>query len=108
MKKVTKNKILIAEFMGYKNSLEEKTPEYCRWYHPDKLGMMFYHEEFNFHSSWDWLMPVLQKILDITFSDEGNETYDSEEFYAIRDCIPDIDQTYKAVLDFIKRYNENS
>lgn len=58
-----------------------------------------------YHSSYDWLMPVLRKILDITFSDEDKETSDSSYFYDIRDCLPDIDSTYRAIVDFIKLYN---
>ena len=60
-----------------------------------------------FKEDWNELMIVLEKICDICFTDDGEETYDSEMFYRIRDCIPDINQTYKAVLEFIKLYNEN-
>ena len=60
----------------------------------------------NYHTSWDWLMPVLSKILDITFSDDEKETSDSEYFYNIRDCVPDINHTYKAIIEFIKTYND--
>jgi hypothetical protein len=56
-----------------------------------------------YHSCWNWLMSVVEKILDISFQDEG----DVEDFYSIRDCIPDINHTYKAVVQFIKYYNQN-
>lgn len=60
-------------------------------------GCDIYTEAPNYHTSWDWLMPVVEKILDISFQDEG----DAEDFYSIRDCIPDINHTYKAVVEFI-------
>ena len=71
----------------------------------DEFGSNLEIETYSFHTSWDWLMPVLHKILDITFSDEDKETSDSSYFYAIRDCLPDIGSTYRAIIDFIKLYN---
>ena len=47
-------------------------------------------------------MPVVKQILDISFQDEG----DPEDFYSIRDCIPDINHTYRAIVEFIKEYNK--
>lgn len=88
-----KNNKLIAEFMG---EIDQDTGEYSH------LGEWFYPEDCKFHKSWDWLMSVVEKILDISFQDEG----DGEDFYSIRDCIPDINHTYKAVVEFIKEYNK--
>jgi hypothetical protein len=59
-----------------------------------------------YNDKWDWLMPVLSKILDITFSDDEKETSDSEYFYNIRDCVPDINHTHKAVVEFINQLNK--
>ena len=56
-------------------------------------------EVAEYQNYWDSLMPVVEKILDISFQDEGN----AEDFYSIRDCIPDINHTYKAVVEFIKQ-----
>ena len=42
-----------------------------------------------YHTSWDWLMPVVEKI--------GNENYLSF----------DIEDTYNNVVEHIKWYNEN-
>ena len=78
------NNKLIAEFMGYKN--------------PSNASDIWYH----YDTSWDWLMPVVEKILDISFQDEG----DAEDFYSIRDCMPDINHTYKAVVEFINQLNK--
>jgi len=88
---------LIAEFMGldsFKDSLASL--------HQGKINVdVDVYEQAEYHKSWDWLMPVVEKILDISFQDEG----DAEDFYSIRDCIPDINHTHKALIEFIKGYN---
>jgi len=63
-------------------------------------GEWYLPEEMKYHESWDWLMPVIDKILDISFFNG-----EPEDFYSIRDCIPQIRNTYKAVVEFIKLYN---
>tara|TARA_R110000765_G_scaffold170120_1_gene275061 strand:+ start:33 stop:317 length:285 start_codon:yes stop_codon:yes gene_type:complete len=85
---------LIAEFMGV---------EHVKMFRRASSQHTF--DGVQYHTSWDWLMPVLSKILDITFSDDEKETSDSEYFYNIRDCVPDINHTYKAIIEFIKTYN---
>ncbi len=87
-----KDNKLIAEFMGVETTdglvfQDNNTHEF----HPIK-----------YHTSWDWLMPVVEKILDLSFQDDG----DAEDFYNVRDCMPDINHTYKAVVEFIKEYND--
>jgi hypothetical protein len=56
---------LIAEFMG-------------KTYHP-KLERLNLINELNYHSSWDWLMPVLEKIsrtvIEWENSDDRTDTY---------------------------------
>lgn len=90
------NNKLIAEFMGVVFHDDEN-----QYY--DNNGL-YIGEELKYHALWDdWLMPVVEKILDISFQDEG----DAEDFYSIRDCIPDRNHTYKAVVEFIKEYNKN-
>jgi hypothetical protein len=62
---------LIAEFMGWKSRTNEETntqqfflaqPDH--WYLKDE-------SELQYHTSWDWLMPVVEKINDLT-DDWGN------------------------------------
>ena len=81
-----KDNTLIAEFMGL---------------NIDRGVQSDYMEhELKYHNSWDWLMPVIQKIMDISFFNG-----DPEDFYSIRNSIPQIRNTYKAVVEFIKQYN---
>ena len=91
-----KNNKLIAEFMGL--SIKEGVDVF-------KPGNIYHHiRHLPYHTSWDWLMPVLSKILDLSFQDDG----DAEDFYSIRDCVPDINHTYKAVVEFIKEQNNDN
>ena len=70
--------ILIAEFMG--KEIYQK------------------HHESNYHCSWDWLMPVVQKC-----RLENRLEYFDFVYYALEQC--DINITYKAVVEFIKNQN---
>jgi len=91
-----KDNKLIAEFMGLKHKNGDFfIPKTSRGY---VGGDWLSQEELQFHSEWNWLMPVLSKILDLSFQDDG----DAEDFYSIRDCVPDINHTHKAVVEFIK------
>jgi hypothetical protein len=103
------NNKLIAEFMGLEleETLEGLFVYARKEQSPIKLNDIrteFYEvHELKYHALWDdWLMPVVDRILDISFQDEG----DPEDFYSIRDCIPDRNHTYKAVVEFIKEYNK--
>ena len=123
MNKTERDKNIVAEFVGFK--LEIRKYQYLHFnssyessweWNEDVIvtlngyGMtdsndeaIFSFNDIEFDTSWDILMPVIQKILNISFSDNGN----SEDFYNIRDCIPDINHTYKAVVQFIKEYNKS-
>lgn len=81
---------LIAEFMGYE---VEHNKCYSPKYNDGTIAPM------QFHTSWDWLMPVVEKILDLSFQDDG----DADDFYNVRDCMPDLNYTYKAVVEFINQ-----
>tara|TARA_R100000773_G_scaffold6729_3_gene6924 strand:- start:397 stop:690 length:294 start_codon:yes stop_codon:yes gene_type:complete len=87
---------LIAEFIGY-------IYEDDRFFMEDSKGVRVYenlHHELKYDSSWDWLMPVIEKIMDISFFNG-----DPEDFYKLRDSIPDINETHESVVNFIKDYN---
>ena len=81
----TENNKLIAEFMDY----------------PD-LGTEGDFSYLKYHKSWDWLMPVVQKIKD-------TPTYgstDGVDFSLTNDLT--IESLYESVVEFIKYLNEET
>lgn len=61
-------------------------------------------EDLKYDTDWNLLMPVIEKILDISLNLDTMEMY-----YNITDSIPNIEQTHKEVVEFIKWYkNENN
>ena len=56
-------------------------------------------EELAYHTSWDWLMPVVQKC----FYGTAVQVDDNKDnFFTIKNSLPDMDATYKAVVEYIK------
>lgn len=58
---------LIAQFMGWKNRIFQvyaDKPEEPIWFRPGEDFPSYYKTvgELEFESSWDWLMPVMEKI----------------------------------------------
>ena len=72
------------------------------------------NEELNYNSSWDWLMPVVEKIesLDIVcFEKNLQEEGDYQALFTKGNDIfichyadTSIEATYKAVVEFIKQH----
>jgi hypothetical protein len=109
---------LIAEFMGY---IDNGCSEEGFLIHPKTN----YDVEINnlmFHSDWNWLMEVVEKIENISFNKSDiffNVTIGSGLYCTIQDSNFDglleintseetrIKTVYKAVFEFIKWYNEN-
>lgn len=82
------NNKVIAEFMGL---------------NIDKGVQADYMEhELKYHTSWDWLMPVIEKIQNI-FVD--NPELDWQLYDDIRFSIPYLEDTYNMVLYTINQYN---
>jgi len=80
----TENNKLITEFMDGKHPLAKVTHE----------------AHHNYYTSWDWLMPVVQKIKD-------TPTYgstDGVDFSLTNDLT--IESLYESVIEFIKYLNE--
>ena len=76
---------LIAEFMGAE---------------PDKKTFMRTGEKVYFyHTSWDWLMPVVQKIEDYLSDNVGKVGYFDDGLVS-----NDIEVRYQAVVEFIKQH----
>ncbi len=85
--------ILIAEFMNksYTNNLI--------------LGKGTYSLLLAYNSSWDWLMPVVEKCM-LLIQDTLKEL-EFEKDIKIYLYIVDISAVYKEVVEFIKWHNEN-
>ena len=94
------NNKLIAEFMGldsFKDSLASL--------HQGKINIdVDVYEQAQYHISWDWLMPVVQKIGDEYLNTPFDETYSylTEQY----ENIWTLEDTYNAVVEFIQEQNE--
>ena len=83
---------LIAEFMGYE---VKHNKCYSPKYNDGTIAPM------QFYTSWDWLMPVVETCYD----NGADENEIGDITHALLDC--DIAHTYKAVVEFIKQYNNS-
>lgn len=64
-------------------------------------------ESMHYHDSWDWLMPVVRKIVEICI--ENDDLFLSDQYTSILETVPlaIIEDTYKVVVEFLKFYNED-
>ena len=99
------NNKLIAEFMGYKIKPHNRVTT-------DKETIDI--QDLEFHSSWDWLMPVAEKIRHLEVVENVNynltndfciETQDYQIHNYIEKGETDIQMVYCSVVQFIKWYN---
>jgi hypothetical protein len=131
---IIKKNILIAEFMGgeYKskyrecsdcgkptNELLEKVEFDISNYCPSDLYYSWCTpSELEYHKSWDWLMPVVEKIEDLVdydkdaynkYGDLWCELADDklQQIRGVLNLIPKIDQLYNSVISFIKFHNSS-
>lgn len=116
---------IIAEFMGYEfhNDYPIIYPE--GYYMLDELlAIKYLVQKFKYHTSWDWLMPVIEKIILIEIKEEV-ENQEIDRYYPRTFGMKDkegnfmfrfnrgflhsekklIDAAFKAVVEFIKWYN---
>lgn len=111
MESIEGNK-LIAEFMEMKDSsLGYDIPDSfrCHWTHCED-------DDFMFHSSWDWLMPVVEKIGKVWWSDfeNGWDNVDEEELEDRKNdvllltiSVP-IKEVWKSIVQFIQWFNSSN
>ena len=88
-----KDNKLIAEFMGLECE-EERFPKEGNlyWIGDDWVNTW----NMKYHTSWDWLMPVIDKCYQEHMSKHIAE--------AVMTC--NINEAYKVVVEFIKEYND--
>lgn len=113
---------LIAEFMGIdKSRIVDKLPTNNKGEYTTLNNKLIYSESLQYHSSWDKLMPVVDKILTdnssfCNISGPGSLSMTKEWCF---DFLTDqtngnsnygktlIEAVYKSVIDYIKWYNKN-
>ena len=107
----TSNKI-IAEFMGAKLTKDLKIM------YPVYEGDSSYVKNLKYHSDWNWLMEVVEKIeslhesnnvligTNITYVQIHNKVSNEQETFKGVSNIK-IEAVYNACIEFIKWYNEN-
>lgn len=89
---------LIANFMGLRVKVNQRGYLITI---PDEEDNSFDYVQY--HTSWDWLMPVVQKILN------REQTFPDSYTLWVSDSLQsaNISTVYNAVIQFIQWYNEN-
>jgi hypothetical protein len=106
---------LIASFEGFKTYVMNGYTNVE--YSDDNVRTI---QDTHYHSSWDWLMPIIEKIED--FRDENScalwnfkteqcfvEVVENKTSETILECdgMDKLDASYNAVVEFIEWYNNN-
>lgn len=109
---------VIAEFMclpAYTDAVDDRTLAYYvgeSIIHTDNTDNendddVYHPEDMQFHISWDWLMPVVQKISNDHLEMPLNETITHLTDFN-QENIWDFKTLHTAVVEFIKFFNENN
>ena len=97
---------LIAEFMDFPTQTDVIDDRTLAYYIGDVINAnnennendnnVFHPDDMQFHKSWDWLMPVVKKVI--------SKDYEFRVFEELKLQLwrVDIDAVYKAVVEFIK------
>ena len=94
---------LIAEFMEVHEIMHDGYSEYD---FDDNTLDVVAEDELQYHTSWDWLMPVIDKLKFI------DSDWIHEEFHIIDDidnaltCCSGFDEVYRYTVEAIMNYNE--
>ena len=115
MENIKENNKLIAEFLGY--PLDEK--ENLHWIDAGE-SYGYKTNDLKYHTDWNWLMEAVEKIEDIQDGEEGDSFRSHLYDITIRQHVVTVENTdievaeygskllntYYAVVEFIKFYNE--
>lgn len=103
------NNKMIAEFMGYENVGTLNNPMYDYYDNYFQDGSYVPHE-LCYHKSWDWLMPVVDKIEDMgceIVTTNGKCTISgANDYYGESIGKSRRGATYDAIVEFINQYNK--
>jgi len=121
--KITEGNKLIAEFMGYEKTIYSDVFRGELYALDVSKGEIYAISQMQYHASWDWIMPVVEKIeqkgciVEISYSlvsmcricviGKKHEM----TFNIINDNnggLEPIIAIYKSVVEFIKWYNQNT
>jgi hypothetical protein len=122
MKTLEENNRMIVEFMGHEEEQTE-SGEFVyaiEFQNPEKLNDIqvefFCAHEFKYHISWDWLMPVVEKIESLEYSVEKNLQRIDGDFQCLitkgndilfqEFAVKSIEAMHYVVVEFINFYNE--
>ena len=126
-KEVLENNKLIAKFMEFPINSKQVMYDTRIYYDISKLNLynmvsMACEDQFSFHKSWDWLMPIVEKIESFIFNKPESDTYynvqilggcyvmiisnNGDELITSDSGQSKLECTYLAVVEFIKWYNE--
>lgn len=93
--------MMIAQFM----QVEQKNNY---WYiDPDHGLTSFMSVDLRYHDQWNWLMPVVRKIVELCCDLDNQELFFSDQYTSIIDTVSMavIEDSYKVVIEFIVWYN---
>ncbi len=128
MREITENNKLIAEFMGWKYFPKDSINGHCGVLKKIGKGDLLLDHTIagqgswapKYHSSWNWLMPVVEKIENtgyISTIEKMNLNYTHRVWFNDAKTYQEVahgarDETkliavYEAVIDFIKWHNSN-
>lgn len=106
------NNRLIAAFMGFARNPYYHMPQFgmykpIPYSHDFDYVDIFEDRELQFHESWNWLMPVWAKIVN-----ERDGIIDKHGQFLVKQIhrtlyIPNIEKSFKAIIDFIRWYVHN-
>lgn len=64
------------------------------------------YEQLRYHSSWDWLMPVVEKIWDKTTKGEFPFETNREYSFLLLPIYTNIDEVWLSVVEFLQWLNK--
>lgn len=98
---------MIAEFMGCLIYREEGKVKRTAvdWDFPGRCGEYCYIADLQYNTSWDWLIPVVQKIVPPHGFSLDDIAYQTAVFNAM--YLLNIDVVFNTVIEFIKHLKEN-
>ena len=107
---------LIEEFMGIDIPLNNNDSVYIEIHSrpttfdgiTDPFDSWYRPEEFEYHESWDWLMPVINKIPSNMYSYFEKGSYILSVGTCLMVDVSNVYWAFREVVEFIKWYNNES